>query len=109
MGTPSNLGNLDRVGATLPSQAPAGAAYEAPDLGQWEGQDVPWLDLVPALSKEASQPTEDTYLHTFSLRVVANLVPGIELGWGVESWCGHLFFIESRRQLRSCVGLGRRV
>ena len=40
-GTPSHLGHLDQVAATLPSQAPTGAAYEAPDLGQWEGQDVP--------------------------------------------------------------------
>ena len=43
----------------------------------------------------------------FSLRVVANLVPGLEPGRGVESLCGHLFFIESRRHPRSCVGLGR--
>ena len=41
MGTPSHPGHLDGVAATLPSQAPAKAAQEAPDLGQWEGQDVP--------------------------------------------------------------------
>ena len=41
VGTPSHPGNLDRVAATLPSQAPAGAAQDAPDLGQWEGQGVP--------------------------------------------------------------------
>ena len=40
MGTPSHLGHMDRVAATLPSQAHAGAAQEAPDIGQWEGQDV---------------------------------------------------------------------
>ena len=41
VGTPSDPGHLDRVAATLPSQAPAGAASEAPEPGQWEGQDVP--------------------------------------------------------------------
>ena len=41
VGTPSHLGHLDWMAATLPSQAPAGAALEAPDVGQWEGQDGP--------------------------------------------------------------------
>ena len=41
VGTPSHLGHMDRVAATLPSQAHAGAAQEAPDIGRWEGQDVP--------------------------------------------------------------------
>ena len=41
MGTPSHLGHMDRVVATIPSQAHAAAAQEAPDIGQWEGQDVP--------------------------------------------------------------------
>ena len=41
VGTPSHLGHMDRVAATMPSQAHAGAAQEAPDIGQWEGQDVP--------------------------------------------------------------------
>ena len=41
VGTPSHPGQLDRVAATLPSQAPAGAAQVAPELRQWEGQDVP--------------------------------------------------------------------
>ena len=40
VGTPSHLGHMDRVAATMPSQAHAGAAQEAPDIGQWEGQDV---------------------------------------------------------------------
>ena len=34
VGTPSHLGHLDRVAATMPSQANAGAAQEAPDIGQ---------------------------------------------------------------------------
>ena len=41
VGTPSHPGHMDRVAATMPSQAHAGAAQEAPDIGQWEGQDVP--------------------------------------------------------------------
>ena len=42
VGTPSHLGHMDRVAATIPSQAHAGAAQEAPDIGQWEGQDNPF-------------------------------------------------------------------
>ena len=34
VGTPSHLGHMDRVAATMPSQAHAGAAQEAPDIGQ---------------------------------------------------------------------------
>ena len=41
VGTPSHLGHMDRVAATMRFQAHAGAAQEAPDIGQWEGQDVP--------------------------------------------------------------------
>ena len=41
VGTPSHLGHMDRVAATMPSQAHAEASQEAPDIGQWEGQDVP--------------------------------------------------------------------
>ena len=41
VGAPSHLGHMDRVAATMPSQAHARAAQEAPDIGQWEGQDVP--------------------------------------------------------------------
>ena len=41
VGTPSHLGHMDRVAATMPSQAHAGAAQEAPNIGQWGGQDVP--------------------------------------------------------------------
>ena len=41
VGTPSHLGHMDRMDATMPSETHAGAAQEAPDIGQWEGQDVP--------------------------------------------------------------------
>ena len=40
VGTPSHLGHMDRVAATMPFQAHAGAAQEAPDIGQWEEQDI---------------------------------------------------------------------
>ena len=64
VGTPSHLGHMDRMAATMPSQAHAGAAQEAPDIGQWEGQDVPLVRPSPAMSKEASRAPEDTYLPT---------------------------------------------
>ena len=41
VGTPSHLGHMDQVAATMPSQAHAGGAQEAPHIGQWQGQDVP--------------------------------------------------------------------
>ena len=41
VGTPSHLGHMDQVAAIMPSQAHAGAVQEGPDIGQWEGQDVP--------------------------------------------------------------------
>ena len=65
VGTPSHLGHMDRVAATMPSQAHAGAAQEAPDIGQWEGQDVPFVRPLPAMSKKASRAPEDTYLPTY--------------------------------------------
>ena len=39
VGTLSHPAHLDWVALILPSQAHAGAAYEAPELGPWEGQD----------------------------------------------------------------------
>ena len=34
VGTPSHLGHMDRLAATMPSQAHAGAAQEAPNIGR---------------------------------------------------------------------------
>ena len=51
VGTPSHMGHLNRVAATRPSQAPAGAASEAPDIGQWEGQDVPLVKTSSCIVK----------------------------------------------------------
>ena len=67
VGTPYHLGHMDRVAATMPSQAHAGAAQEAPDIGQWEGQDVPLVGPSSCNVKEASRAPEDTYLRTLIL------------------------------------------
>ena len=48
VGTPSHLGHMDQVAATMPSQAHAGAAQEAPDIWQWEKQDVPLVRGIPS-------------------------------------------------------------
>ena len=64
METPSQLGHLDRVAATLPSQAPAGAAYEAPDIGQWEEQDVPLVRPSSCIVK-GGIPSSRKYLSSY--------------------------------------------
>ena len=70
MGTPSHLGHMDRVTATMPSQAHAGAAQEAPDIGQWEGQDIPLVRPSSCFVKggiPSSQRYPPTYLLCASL------------------------------------------
>ena len=65
VGTPSHLGHMDRVAATMPSQAHAGAAQEAPNIGQWEGQDVPLVRPSSCIVKGgilSSQRYLPTYL-----------------------------------------------
>ena len=64
VGTPSHLGRLDRVAATMPSQAHAGAAQEAPDIGQWEGLDVP-LVRPSSCIVEGAIPSSRRYLPTY--------------------------------------------
>ena len=68
VGTPSHLRHLDLVAATLPScstsQAPAGAASEAPDIGQWEGQDVPLVEPSSCIVK-GGIPSSRRYLPTY--------------------------------------------
>ena len=64
VGTPSHLGHMDRVAATMPSQAHAGAAQEAPDIGQWEGQDVPLVRPSSCIVKGGS-PSARRYLPTY--------------------------------------------
>ena len=63
VGTPSHLGHMDRVAATMPSQAHAGAAQEAPDIGQWEGQDVP-LVRPSSCNVKGGIPSSRRYLPT---------------------------------------------
>ena len=64
MGTPSHLGHMDRVAATMPSQAHAGAAQEAPDIGQWEGQDVSLVGPSSCIVK-GGIPSSRRYLPTY--------------------------------------------
>ena len=73
MGTPSQLGNMDRVAAKMPSQAHAGAAQEAPDIGQWEGQDVP-LVRPSSCNVKGGIPSSRRYLPTYLNPSVGNLV-----------------------------------
>ena len=64
VGTPSQLGPMDLVAATMPSQAHAGAAQEAPDIGQWEGQDVP-LGRPSSCIVKGGIPSSRGYLPTY--------------------------------------------
>ena len=64
VGTPSHLGHMDRLAATMPSQAHAGAAQEAPDIGQWEGQDVP-LVRPSSCNVKGGIPRSRRYLPTY--------------------------------------------
>ena len=59
-----HLGHMDRVAATMPSQAHAGAAQEAPDVGQWEGQDVP-LVRPSSCNVKGGIPSSRRYLPTY--------------------------------------------
>ena len=64
VGTPSHLGHMDRVAATMPSKAHAGAAQEAPNIGQWEGQDVP-LVRPSSCTVKGGIPSSRRYLPTY--------------------------------------------
>ena len=64
VGTPSHLGHMDRVAATMPSQAHAGAAQEAPNIGQWEGKDVP-LVRPSSCTVKGGIPSSRRYLPTY--------------------------------------------
>ena len=64
VGTPLHLGHMDRVAATMPSQAHAGAAQEAPDIGQWEEQDVP-LVRPSSCNVKGGIPSSRRYLPTY--------------------------------------------
>ena len=64
VGTPFHLGHMDRVAATMPSEAHAKAAQEAPDIGQWEGQDVP-LVRPPSCLVKGGIPSSRRHLSTY--------------------------------------------
>ena len=99
VGTPSHLGHMDRVAATMPSQAHAGAAQEAPNIGQWEGQDVP-LVRPSSCTVKGGIPSSRRYLPTY-------LPPPVDPDL-------HLSFASGARWLRgllastSATGLGGR-
>ena len=80
VGTPSHPGHMDRVAATMPSQAHAGAAQEAPDIGQWEGQDVP-LVRPSSCNVKGGIPSSRRYLPTWSGQRIV-LVPYTGIAWG---------------------------
>ena len=69
VGTPSHLGHMDRVAATMPSQAHAGAAQEAHYIGQWEGQDVPLVRPSSCIVK-GGIPSSRRYLPTYLTQVL---------------------------------------
>ena len=71
--TPSHLGHMDRVAATMPSQAHAGAAQEAPDIGQWEGQDTP-LIRPSSCNVKGGIPSSRRYLPTYLALVLPSEV-----------------------------------
>ena len=54
------------VAATMPSPAHAGAAQEAPDIGQWEGQDVPLVRPSSCIVK-GGIPSSRRYPPTYLL------------------------------------------
>ena len=64
VGTPSHLGHMDRVAVTMPSQAHAGAAQEATDIGQLEKQDVPLVRPSSCIVK-GGIPSSRRYLPTY--------------------------------------------
>ena len=87
VGTPSHLGHMDRVAATMPSQAHAGAAQEAPDIGQWEGQDVP-LVRPSSCNVKGGIPSSRKYLPTYlpGTKRVPITSPMTRNSWPV-CWC----------------------
>ena len=72
VGTPSHLGHMDRVAATMPSQAHAAAAQEAPDIGQWEGP-LSKTFFLHCQRRHPELPKTPTYLP----RPAAVLLPGL--------------------------------
>ena len=72
VGTPSDLGHMDQVAATMPSQAHAGAAQEAHDIGQWEGQEV-LLVRPSSCNVKGGIPSLRRYLPTYLINARVRL------------------------------------
>ena len=79
VGTPSHLGHMDRVAATMPSHAHAKAAQEAPDIGRWEGQDVP-LVRPSSCNVKGGILSSRRYLPTYLPRGLVRWVGGEDCG-----------------------------
>ena len=81
MGTPSHPGHMTRVAATMPSETHVGAAQEAPDIGQWEGQDVPLVRPSSCVVKGGISssrrylPTYLLYFHRWAIRAWDMFLP----------------------------------
>ena len=88
VGTPSHLGHMDRVAATMPSIAHAGAAQEAPDIGQWEGQDV-LLVRPSSCNVKGGIPSSRRYLPTYLHHTVLSLTERVRRV-GIGHTCGYL-------------------
>ena len=86
VGTPSHPGHMDRVAATIPSQGHAGAAQEAPDIGQWEGQDVPLVRPSSCIVKGGILSSQ-RYLPTY---LGSSDSPQSETPSGTGTWQGEL-------------------
>ena len=87
VGTPSHLGHMDRVAATMPSPAHAGAAQEAPDIGQWEGQDVS-LVCPSSCFVKGGIPSSRRYLPTYPVVVCGGALLPCAVVCGALPPCG---------------------
>ena len=88
VGTPSHLGHMDRVAATMPSQAHAGAAQEATDIGQLEGQDVPFVRPSSCFVK-GGIPSSRRYLPTYLIEA-----KGIPMSAPGQAWSTKAFLVD---------------
>ena len=95
LGTPSHLGHMDRVAATMPSQAHAGAAQEAPDIGQWEGQDVPLVG-PSSCNVKGGIPSSRRYLPTYLFSTIMR--PCLSNG-GVSDRCFYQLGLHTPKRL----------
>ena len=123
VGTPSHLGHMDRMAATMPSQAHAGAAQEAPYIGQWEGQDV-FLVRPSSCNVKGGIPSSRRYLPTYLRVAPVSFVLGGECNGlfltGTQSllfdrfswiifWIFDGMFCDRRRQDRSARQIPRQI